>query len=66
MDAPSTATTVVPSSWSITKHLAQLKHDLSDLSNVVEPPANDVDAAAKLFHDASPMYSTALSVSVER
>jgi hypothetical protein len=35
--------------------LAQLKHDLSDLSNVVELPANNVDTAAKLFHDATPI-----------
>lgn len=36
--------------------LAQLKHDWSDLSNVMEPPANYVDVAAKLFHDATPIY----------
>lgn len=38
--------------------LAQLKHDLSDLSRVVDPPANYVDATAKLFRAATPIYAT--------
>jgi hypothetical protein len=37
--------------------LAQLKHDLSDLSRVIDPPANYVDATAKLFRAATPIYA---------
>ena len=37
--------------------LAQLKHDLSDLSRVVDPLANYVDATAKLLHAATPIYA---------
>ena len=38
--------------------LAQLKHDLSDLSNVAEPHANFVGAAAKFFNTATPIYDS--------
>jgi hypothetical protein len=38
--------------------LAQLQHDLSDLSRVVDPPANYVDATAKLFQAATPIYAS--------
>jgi len=40
--------------------LAQAKHDLSD------PPANYVDAAAKLFHDATPILICHDGMSVAR
>jgi hypothetical protein len=38
--------------------LAQLKHDLGDLSSVVGPPANYVDTTAKLFLAAIPIYAS--------
>jgi len=38
--------------------LAQLKHDLSDLTNVVEPDANHVDSTAKLFSTATQIYDS--------
>ena len=44
--------------------LAQLKHDLVDLSKVVELPADYVCATAKLFFSANLIYSS--SVSMER
>ena len=38
--------------------LARLKHDLNDISKLVEPPANFLDATAKLFLAAIPIYGS--------
>jgi hypothetical protein len=40
------------------KSLAQLEHDLTDLSDVVEPPAKHVETTAKLFCAAAPIYDS--------